>query len=95
MTSQKSENALKQAIRFSKKIVVVMFASVFVFTAGMVVTYYITGAVPEILVEQFFGFFGIEGGALCAIKIAETIIERVFDRKKEKNYDGFGPMRGE
>lgn len=95
MTSKKSENALKQAIRFSKKIVVVMFASVFVFTAVMVVTYYITGDVPEILVEQFFGFFGIEGGALCAIKIAETIIERVFDRKKEKNYDGFGPMRGE
>lgn len=95
MTSQKPENALKQALRFSKKIVVVMFASVFVFTVTMIVTYYTTGAVPEILVEQFFGFFGIEGGALCAIKIAETIIEKAFDKKKQKNYNGFGPSRGE
>lgn len=93
MTSQKS--IVKQAVRYLKKIVTTMFVSVFIFTVAMIVTYYITGSVPEILVENFFRFFGIEGGAACAIKIAEMVIEKAFDKKKQREYDGFEPMRGE
>lgn len=83
MTSKKSEQIIKQAIRFSKKIVVVMFASAFVFAAAMIATHYITGSIPDTLVTEFYKFLGIEGGALCAIKIAETIVDKVFEKIKE------------
>lgn len=83
MTSQKSEQIIKQAIRFSKKLVVAMFASAFIFAFVMIVTFYIAGSVPETLIVEFYRFLGIEGGALCAIKIAETIVDKVFEKIKE------------
>lgn len=63
-------------MRFSKKIIVLMFASMFVFTIAMSVIYWCRGGVPDTLVDRFFGFFGIEGGALGVIKIAETLSEK-------------------
>lgn len=83
MTSQKSEQIIKQAIRFSKKLVVTMFASAFVFAAAMIATFYITGSIPDTLIVEFYRFLGIEGGALCAIKITETIVDKVFEKIKE------------
>lgn len=62
------------AIRFSKKIVVVMFAMITVFTVVMIVTYYVMGDVPDVLIENFFGFFKIEGGALSVITIADKVV---------------------
>ncbi len=62
------------AIRFSKKVVVVMFAMITVFTIVMIVTYYIMGDVPDVLIENFFGFFKIEGGALSVITIADKVV---------------------
>lgn len=69
-------------MRFSKKIVVLMFATMIIFTCVMIVTYWHTGGIPDALVEPFFGFFGIEGGALGIIKVAETWAEKL--DKKEK-----------
>lgn len=83
MTSQKSEQIIKQAIRFSKKLVVAMFASAFIFAFVMIATFYIAGSVPETLIVEFYRFLGIEGGALCAIKISETIVDKVFEKIKE------------
>nr|DAQ01510.1 MAG TPA: hypothetical protein [Caudoviricetes sp.] len=71
-------------MRFSKKIVVVMFATVFVFVAIMIATYWFKGGVPDSLIEQFFGFFGIEGGALAIIKVGEAFAEKLDKGKKEK-----------
>ena len=62
------------AIRFSKKVVVVMFAMIMVFTIVMIVTYYVIGDVPDVLIENFFGFFKIEGGALSIITIADKVV---------------------
>lgn len=71
-------------MRFSKKIVVVMFATVFVFVGIMIATYWFKGGVPDSLIEQFFGFFGIEGGALAIIKVGEAFAEKLDKNKKEK-----------
>lgn len=71
-------------MRFSKKIVVVMFATVFVFVGIMIATYWVKGGVPDSLIEQFFGFFGIEGGALAIIKVGEAFAEKLDKNKKEK-----------
>ena len=62
------------AIRFSKKVVVVMFVMITVFTVVMIVTYYVMGDVPDVLIENFFGFFKIEGGALSIITIADKVV---------------------
>lgn len=62
-------------MRFSKKIIITMFATVFVFVAVMIVTFWHVGAVPDTLIEQFFAFFGVEGGALAIIKVGETVAE--------------------
>lgn len=69
-------------MRFSKKIVVLMFASMIIFTCVMVVTYWHKGGIPDALIEPFFSFFGIEGGALGIIKVAETLAEK-FDKKEK------------
>ena len=60
-----------------------MFITVFLFIITMIVTYWFKGGVPDTLIEQFFGFFGIEGGALAIIKVGETIAEN-FDKKNSK-----------
>ena len=45
-------------MRFSKKIVITMFITVFLFVVTMILTYWFKGGVPDSLIEQFFGFFG-------------------------------------
>lgn len=71
-------------MRFSKRIVILMFATVFVFVGVMIATYWFKGGVPDSLVEQFFGFFGIEGGALAIIKVGEAFAEKLGKDKKTK-----------
>ena len=61
-------------MRFSKKIVITMFVTVFAFVVTMILTYWFKGGVPDSLIEQFFGFFGIEGGALAIIKVGEAFL---------------------
>lgn len=62
-------------MRFSKKIIITMFTTVFAFVAVMIVTFWHVGSVPDTLIEQFFAFFGVEGGALAIIKVGETVAE--------------------
>ena len=71
-------------MRFSKRIVILMFATVFVFVGVMIATYWFKGGVPDSLVEQFFWFFGIEGGALAIIKVGEAFAEKLGKDKKTK-----------
>ena len=54
-----------------------MFATMILFTVTMIVTYWVKGGVPDSLIEPFFAFFGIEGGALGIIKVAETVAEKI------------------
>lgn len=73
--------AKKSKMRFSKKIIILMFATMILFTVTMIVTFWRYQSVPDALIEPFFGFFGIEGGALGIIKVAETVAEKI-DLKK-------------
>lgn len=70
-------------MRFSKKIIILMFATMIFFTITMIVTYWVKGGVPDALIEPFFAFFGIEGGALGVIKVSEVVAEK-FDKKSTK-----------
>ncbi len=71
----------KQKMKFSKKIIILMFATMILFTTVMIVTFWRYQSVPDALIEPFFGFFGIEGGALGIIKVSEVVAEK-FELKK-------------
>ena len=75
----------KDPMRFSKKVIILMFITMIAFTVTMIVTFWRFEAVPDSLIEPFFGFFGIEGGALGIIKVAETLANK--KEKKEKKDD--------
>lgn len=70
-------------MRFSKKIIILMFATMISFTITMIVTYWVKGGIPDALIEPFFAFFGIEGGALGVIKVSEVVADK-FDKKSTK-----------
>ena len=74
----------KQKMKFSKKIIILMFATMILFTAVMIVTFWKYQSVPDALIEPFFGFFGIEGGALGIIKVSEVIAEKLELKKGGK-----------
>ena len=78
--------AQKKKLKFSKKIVILMFATMILFTITMIVTYWVKGGIPDALIEPFFAFFGFEGGALGIIKVADTFAEKIElkGRKKKK-----------
>lgn len=79
-------NNSEKAVKFSKKIIILMFVSMAVFTVTMTVIYLLTGGVPDTLITEFFNFFRLEGGALGIIKVAETVAEH--RRKKEQGTKG-------
>ena len=79
MKSRKPKNPL----RFSKAVVITMLLSCLLFTGGMIAVFCVKGAVPDTLITEFFAFFGIEGGALGVIKVAETVQE-IFNKKEKK-----------
>ena len=72
-------------MKFSKKIIILMFATMILFTITMIVTFWKYQSIPDALIEPFFGFFGIEGGALGIIKVSENIMEKIELKRGEKN----------
>ena len=73
-----------QKMKFSKKIIILMFATMIAFTITMIVTFWKFQAVPDSLIEPFFAFFGIEGGALGIIKVSEVISEKIEAKRGKK-----------
>ena len=71
-------------MKFSKKIIILMFATMIIFTVTMIITFWCFQAVPDMLIEPFFGFFGIEGGALGIIKVSEVLSEKIEIKKGGK-----------
>lgn len=69
-------------MKFSKKIIILMFTTMIIFTITMIVTFWRFQSIPDALIDPFFGFFGIEGGALGIIKVSEVIAEK-WDIKKK------------
>lgn len=54
------------------------------FTITMIVTFWRFGSVPDALIDPFFSFFGIEGGALGIIKVSEVIAEKIEVKGRKK-----------
>ena len=73
-----------QKMKFSKKIIILMFATMILFTITMIVTFWKFGAIPDALIEPFFSFFGIEGGALGIIMVSEVVAEKLELKKGGK-----------
>ena len=58
-------------MKFSKKIVIVIFIVVLTFTAAMVTAVFVDKTISDALIYGFFGFFGAEAGVLGWIKRKE------------------------
>lgn len=69
-------------LKFSKKIIIIMFVTMILFTTTMIVTFWKFQSIPDALIEPFFAFFGIEGGALGIIKVSETLADKIEIKKK-------------
>lgn len=78
----KKKTIKNSEIKFSKKIIILMFATMIIFTSIMIIIFCKFQTVPDTLIENFFGFFCAEGGALGIIKVAETISEKMKKGKK-------------
>lgn len=74
----------KSKMKFSKKIIILMFATMIVFTITMIVTFWRFQSIPDALIDPFFSFFGIEGGALGIIKVSEVVAEKLEIKKGSK-----------
>ena len=61
--------------RFMKICMMFTFLSVIIFTITVFVVFCITGNEPSTLVDSFFAFFGLEGGAMAIIKTSESVSE--------------------
>lgn len=57
---------------FSKTVVSLMLLAVLLFTVIMIIIFCAKGEVPDQLVICYFGFWGVEGGALAWIKNVKT-----------------------
>lgn len=75
---------IKKAMRFSKKVVVLMLISVLIFTLGMVAIYLFTGAIPDTLVTEFYSFFKIEGGVLGIISVGKKLTEWLSNKTEKR-----------
>lgn len=75
---------VKEPMRFSKKVIILMFATTLVFVITMIITFWRFQTVPDILIEQFFAFFGIEGSAMGIIKVAETVADKIEKKGSKK-----------
>lgn len=69
-------------MKFSKKIIILMFVTMITFTITMIVTFWRFQSIPDALIEPFFAFFGVEGGALGIIKVSEVITDKFEIKKK-------------
>lgn len=74
----------KSKMKFSKKIIILMFATMIVFTITMIVIFWRFQSIPDALIDPFFSFFGIEGGALGIIKVSEVVAEKLEIKKGSK-----------
>lgn len=69
-------------MKFSKGIVIAMLSAVFIFTIVMIIIFCVKGDVPDQLILCYFGFWGVEGGALAWIKNVKT--KKGVKKKKEE-----------
>lgn len=80
---EKMNKLEKQIMRFSKKAVIFVFCHITIFAVAMIAIFCVKGSVPDTLIEEHYRYFGLESGALGVIKISESIIEKITERKNK------------
>lgn len=61
------------------------------FIVSMIVTFWVKGSVPDVLIQCVLGAGGVEALLCAAIQIVNTIIEKKLERKnKEEETEGEG-----
>lgn len=63
----------RKPMNTSNKVLVLLGIGVCTFIIAMIVTYWITGGVPDSLIDKVLDFGQWEAGFLAAIKIAKTL----------------------
>lgn len=71
-TKEKEKPIPRILWHFSNIIVVVMFLHMTAFTVVMIRTFWKFEAVPDTLIQEYFKWFCVEGGALGSIKVAKV-----------------------
>lgn len=71
--------------RYLKIVVTGLVGSVILFTVLMIVCYFLTGSVPDSLVENFYRWCGVEGGATMIIEVADKIFPDKSRKRKDNN----------
>lgn len=77
-------------MRFIKKAVIVMFISIGLFVITCLFIYMKTGGVPDILIQEFFTFFKLQGGFTTLITVADlgtNALVRIKDGSSENQND--------
>lgn len=73
-------------MKFSEAVVRLMLFAVLLFTLIMIIIFCVKDSVPDQLIICYFGFWGVEGGALAWIKNVKTKTVR---KKKPPPRDEF------
>lgn len=79
------KNTEKQLLRFSKKVLIFVLCHITVFSIIMTVIFCVKGVVPDTLIMEHYKYFSLESGALGIIKISESVIEKITQRKDRQN----------
>jgi len=79
----------KQALRFSKIIIIAVIIMVLIFTGCIVYVFYKKGAEPTVIIASFFTFMTGEVLALAKLKLSEISIEgKNIKKEEEEKKDG-------
>ena len=63
----------RKPLNTSNKVLILLGVGIGTFILVMIVTYWVTGGVPDTLIEKVLDFGQWEAGFLAAIKVAKTI----------------------
>lgn len=76
--------------RYLKLVVTGLVCSVAVFTILMILCYFVKGGVPDTLIDAFYRWCGVEGGATMIIEVADKIFPDKSRKRKDNNNDERG-----
>ena len=78
----------KQALRFSKMIIIAVIIMVLIFTGCVLYIFNKKSAEPTVIIASFFAFMTGEVLALAKLKLSEITVENNNKKEKEEEKDG-------
>ena len=78
----------KQALRFSKMVIIAVIIMVLIFTGCVLYIFNQKGVEPTVIIASFFTFMTGEVFALAKLKLSEITTENNNKKEKEEERDG-------